>query len=69
MYMRIEEFGKLIGKSPDTLRRWEKSGRLIPHRFPNSNHRYYGLEQLQSIYGIEMGIEIMNKYTLTKVVI
>ena len=69
MYMRIEEFGQLVDKSPDTLRRWEKSGRLIPHRFNGCNHRYYGVEHLQSIYGKEIGVEIMNKYILTKVVV
>ena len=37
---RIHEFAKRIGKSPGTLRRWDKKGILIAERHP-SGHRYY----------------------------
>lgn len=37
---RISEFSKRIGKSIDTIRRWEREGKLTPKRHP-SGHRYF----------------------------
>ncbi|WP_216848845.1 DNA (cytosine-5-)-methyltransferase [Pedobacter sp. L105] len=42
----IDEFANLIGKSKDTLRRWDKTGKLYAFREPMSNYRYYKSEQL-----------------------
>jgi excisionase family DNA binding protein len=38
--MSIGQAAKYLGISRDTLRRWEKAGRIKPIRSP-TNHRYY----------------------------
>jgi len=48
-WIAIGEAAKYLGISRDTLRRWEKAGRIKPYRSP-TNRRYYTKEQLdQSI--------------------
>jgi len=42
----ISEVADLLGKSTETLRRWDKSGKLSAFREPMSNYRYYKKEQL-----------------------
>ncbi|TWR24005.1 DNA (cytosine-5-)-methyltransferase [Mucilaginibacter achroorhodeus] len=42
----ISEVASLLGKSKETLRRWDKSGKLCALREPMSNYRYYKKEQL-----------------------
>ena len=37
---RLNEFAKRIGKSTQTLRRWDNEGRLVAKRTP-TGHRYY----------------------------
>ncbi|WP_404375422.1 IS607 family transposase [Vreelandella aquamarina] len=37
---RISEFAKRVGRSPSTIRRWEREGRLVSKRMP-SGHRYF----------------------------
>lgn len=44
-FYRIGEFAKLIGKSPQTLRNWDKNGILKPERV-DRGRKYYSLEQL-----------------------
>ena len=46
--MTIGDAAKHVGVSPDTLRRWEKKGRLTPRRSP-SNRRYYTKDQLDEL--------------------
>ena len=43
----IGEAAKYLGVSKDTLRRWDKSGKLVPKRSP-TNRRYYTKEQLDA---------------------
>ena len=38
-YYNIGEFAKLINKSPDTLRRWDKEGKLKPSYITSGKHR------------------------------
>ena len=47
----ISEFAKLIGKNTETLRRWDRSGKLQAIREPQSNYRVYTKEQLQLFPG------------------
>jgi len=47
---RVSEFGKRIGKSPRTLRRWDKSGILVAKRHP-SGHRYYDESDIRKVLG------------------
>lgn len=46
----IGEAARFLGVTPTTLRRWEKSGRLLPLRTP-SGHRRYALAQLTDTLG------------------
>lgn len=45
----IGEFAKKIGVSIQTLRDWDKSGKLKPAYRSKGNHRYYSQEQLNEI--------------------
>ncbi len=49
---RVGEFAKRIGKSPDTLRRWDREGRLSAKRTP-AGHRYYDEADVRKALGIE----------------
>lgn len=49
---RVKEFAKLIGKSPSTLRRWEREGKIKPSR-SQGNQRYYTDKDLQTALNIE----------------
>src|ERR1700761_5977210 len=42
----LAEVSDLLGKSKETLRRWDNSGKLSAFREPMSNFRYYKKEQL-----------------------
>ncbi len=43
----LSEVSDLLGKSPETLRRWDNSGKLVAFREPMSNYRIYRKEQLK----------------------
>ncbi len=45
-YYSIEEASQIIGKSKETLRRWDRQGKLTALREPISNYRIYNKEQL-----------------------
>ncbi len=49
----IQEFGKLIGKSTKTLQKWDREGKLIAHRSPQSNRRYYTHDQYLEYRGLK----------------
>lgn len=46
-YYVISEVAEILGKSTETLRRWDKSGKLTAVREPMSNYRTYSKEQLK----------------------
>lgn len=50
-YYSISEFAQLIGKSTETLRRWDRDGKLNAIREPLSNYRIYNQDQLQLFPG------------------
>lgn len=52
-YYSIGEFAKLIGKSQQTLRNWDKNNVLQPAYVAPSGFRYYSEEQLHQILGIK----------------
>jgi len=58
MYMnsiyKPHEFGAKIGKSVDTLRRWDRNGILKAKRTP-TGHRFYDDDDLTAYYGIKKG--------------
>ncbi len=46
-YYSISEVAEILGKSTETLRRWDRDGKLSAVREPMSNYRVYRKEQLQ----------------------
>ena len=52
-YYSIGQFAKLIGKTEQTLRNWDKSGVLKPSHVAPSGFRYYSQEQLNHFLGIK----------------
>ncbi|NLY42720.1 MAG: IS607 family transposase [Clostridiaceae bacterium] len=52
-YYSIGEFAKLIGKTEQTLRNWDKKGILKPHHVTSSGYRYYSQEQLNHFLGLK----------------
>lgn len=46
-YYSIGEAAAFLNKNPETLRRWDKEGKLVALREPNSNYRVYTEEQLE----------------------
>ena len=50
--MRPHEFAEEIGVSVETLRRWDRTGKLKAKRTP-SNHRYYTEEDLLQAKGLK----------------
>jgi predicted site-specific integrase-resolvase len=52
-YYSIGEFAKLIGKTEQTLRNWDKKGVLKPHHVAPSGYRYYSQEQLNHYLGLK----------------
>jgi len=49
----IQAFGKLIGKSTKTLQKWDREGKLVAHRSPQSNRRYYTHDQYLEYRGLK----------------
>ena len=50
--MRPHEFAKKLGISVETLRRWDRTGKLPAKRTP-ANHRYYTEEDLAQAKGLK----------------
>ena len=48
---RINEFAKRVGRSVQTVRRWEKEGKLQAKRLP-SGHRYFDESDVRALLGI-----------------
>lgn len=49
-YLSLAEAAELIGKSKETLRRWDNEGKLLAVREPISNYRVYKKEQVKSLF-------------------
>ena len=45
-YVTLAEASEILGKSKETLRRWDREGKLSAVREPMSNYRVYKKEQL-----------------------
>jgi DNA-binding transcriptional MerR regulator len=52
-YYSIHEFSKLIGRTPQTLRNWDNSGKLKPNHTGASGYRYYSHEQFREVLQIK----------------
>ena len=49
-YLTLSEAAELIGKSKETLRRWDREGKLSAVREPMSNYRVYHKEQVETLF-------------------
>ncbi|MGK7938466.1 MAG: IS607 family transposase [Xenococcaceae cyanobacterium] len=45
-FIKIGEAAKILGVSIETMRRWEASGELVPHKKTQGGTRYYELSKL-----------------------
>jgi DNA (cytosine-5)-methyltransferase 1 len=49
-YLTLAETSELIGKSKETLRRWDREGKLTAFREPVSNYRVYKREEVEALF-------------------
>ena len=52
-YYTINQFSKILGVTPQTLRNWDRNGKLPPHHTSGNGYRYYSSEQLNQIRGVK----------------
>lgn len=60
-FYSIGKFAKLIGRTPQTLRDWDKKGVLKPAQVAQSGYRYYSQEQLNHFWGLKNLAETAEK--------
>jgi DNA repair protein RadD len=48
-FLRVADAADYIGVSPQTLRRWDRSGRLVAIRRPENGYRYYRRSDLEPL--------------------
>ncbi len=48
-YMTIREAANFLGVSPDTLRRWDRSGKVKAIRHPVNRYRLYHKDELREV--------------------
>ena len=48
-YLRIAEAAEYLGVSPNTLRNWEKAGKLVAHRHPLNRYRLFRQKELDAL--------------------
>lgn len=58
-YYSINKFSKILGVSTQTLRNWDKNGKLHPHHTSCNGYRYYSQEQLNQIMGTKPNTDMI----------
>lgn len=48
-FLSLSKVADMLSVSKDTLRRWDKSGKLISHRHPTNDYRVYKLNDLKKL--------------------
>lgn len=48
-YMQIKEAAALLGVAPNTLRNWDRTGKIRVYRHPVNNYRLYKRADLQRL--------------------
>ena len=48
-FIKIGEAAKILGVTVQTLRRWEKSGQLLPDKKTVGDTRYYDIDRLLGV--------------------
>ena len=56
-YYSINKFSKILGISVQTLRNWDKKGKLHPHHTSSNGYRYYSHEQLNQVMNVKRSEE------------
>lgn len=56
-YYSINKFSKILGVSAQTLRNWDKNGKLHPHHTSDNGYRYYSHEQLNQVMNIKPNLD------------
>jgi len=63
-YYGIGRFSKLIGVTIQSLRNWDKTGKLKPHHVTEAGYRYYSQEQLYHYLGLKNEASKENRTTV-----
>jgi excisionase family DNA binding protein len=48
-YLRISEAAEYLGVAPNTLRNWERAGKIVAHRHPVNAYRLFKREELDAL--------------------
>lgn len=48
-YLRVSEAAEHLGVSPNTLRNWERAGKIVAHRHPVNDYRLFKREELDAL--------------------
>ena len=48
-YLRISEAAEYLGVASNTLRNWERAGKILAHRHPVNRYRLFRQQDLDSI--------------------
>ncbi|QDV69037.1 Helix-turn-helix domain protein [Rosistilla carotiformis] len=48
-YLRVSEAAEYLGISPNTLRNWERAGKIEAHRNPVNSYRLFKKEELDAL--------------------
>lgn len=48
-FLRISEAAEYLGVSPNTLRNWERAGKVLAHRHPVNRYRLFRQQDLDSL--------------------
>lgn len=48
-YLRISDAAHYLGVSPNTLRNWERAGKVVAHRHPVNRYRLFKRADLDAV--------------------
>jgi excisionase family DNA binding protein len=48
-FLRISEAADYLGVSANTLRNWERAGKIVAHRHPVNRYRLFKREELDAV--------------------
>ena len=66
-YLSLSETSELIGKSKETLRRWDRAGKLTANREPISNYRVYKKKEVLTLFSNFLNTcEVESNYVVAK---
>ena len=56
-YYSINKSSKILGVSAQTLRNWDKKGKLHLHHTSSNGYRYYSHEQLNQVMNVKLNLD------------